>query len=71
MTIINRKVHQVKTAKFNNKRQAKKKPEEQIVTEVQMLKDFDPDKELKGEFESASLYDLQKYLVTQDVSPKT
>ncbi len=45
-----------------NKWQAKKALEEQIVREVQLLKQFDPDKGLKEEFESASLQDLQKYL---------
>jgi len=45
-----------------NKWQAKKALEEQIVKEVQLLKQFDPDKELKEEFELASLHDLQKYL---------
>jgi hypothetical protein len=34
----------------------------QIAKEVELLKEFDPDKELKEEFEIASLYDLQKYL---------
>jgi metal-responsive CopG/Arc/MetJ family transcriptional regulator len=45
-----------------NKWQAKKALEEQIVREVQLLKDFDPDRELKDEFELASLHDLQKHL---------
>lgn len=45
-----------------NKWQAKKALEEQIVREVNLLKDFDPDMELKEEFESASLRDLQKHL---------
>ncbi len=34
----------------------------QIVKEVELLKQYDPDKELKEEFEKASLYDLQKHL---------
>jgi metal-responsive CopG/Arc/MetJ family transcriptional regulator len=45
-----------------NKWQAKKALEEQIARDVQLLKEFDPDKELKAEFESASLHDLQKHL---------
>jgi metal-responsive CopG/Arc/MetJ family transcriptional regulator len=45
-----------------NKWQAKKALEEQIVREVQLLKQFDPDRELKEEFESVSIHDLQKYL---------
>ncbi|HEY8782641.1 MAG TPA: hypothetical protein VIM16_13535 [Mucilaginibacter sp.] len=45
-----------------NKWQAKKALEEQIVREVELLKQFDPDRELKEEFELASLHDLQKYL---------
>jgi len=36
--------------------------EEQIRKEVILLKEFDPDEELKKEFEYASLVDLQKYL---------
>jgi hypothetical protein len=34
----------------------------QIAIEMELLKQFDPDKELKEEFEIASLNDLQKYL---------
>jgi metal-responsive CopG/Arc/MetJ family transcriptional regulator len=45
-----------------NKWQEKRLLEEQIVKEVQLLNQFDPDNELKEEFESASLSDLQKYL---------
>jgi metal-responsive CopG/Arc/MetJ family transcriptional regulator len=45
-----------------NKWQAKKALEEQIAREVQLLNDFDPDKELNDEFENASLRDLQKHL---------
>jgi metal-responsive CopG/Arc/MetJ family transcriptional regulator len=45
-----------------NKWQKKRALEEQIVREVELLKQFDPDVELKGEFESASLHDLQKHL---------
>jgi hypothetical protein len=33
---------------------------QQLTTEVELLKYFDPDEELKKEFETASLYDLQK-----------
>ncbi len=40
----------------------KKDIEKQLVKEVTLLKIYDPDKELKSEFEIASLYDLQKYL---------
>jgi hypothetical protein len=36
----------------------------QIAMEAELLKQFDPDKELKQEFEIVSLYDLQKYLDT-------
>ena len=53
----------IKTAiEHYNKWQAKKALEEQLVREVQLLNEFDPDKELKDEFESASLHDLQKHL---------
>lgn len=45
-----------------NKWQKKKALEAQIVREVELLKQADPDKELKKDFESASLHDLQKYL---------
>ncbi|MDB5089531.1 MAG: hypothetical protein JWR09_3525 [Mucilaginibacter sp.] len=45
-----------------NKWQKRKALEEQIAREVELLKQFDPDKELKEEFQSASLHDLQKYL---------
>ena len=45
-----------------NKWQKRKAVEEQITREVALLKEFDPDKELKKEFEFASLQDLQKYL---------
>jgi hypothetical protein len=34
----------------------------QIAKEVELLKQYDPDKELKEEFEMASLYDLQRHL---------
>ncbi len=44
---------------FEEKRKA---IEEQIRKEVMLLKEFDPDEELKKEFEYASLVDLQKYL---------
>jgi len=45
-----------------NEWQKRKALEEQIAKEVTLLKKFDPDKELKQEFETASLQDLQKYL---------
>jgi|GEM_PF-1805144 metal-responsive CopG/Arc/MetJ family transcriptional regulator len=45
-----------------NQWQKRKALEEQIAKEVTLLKKFDPDKELKQEFETASLQDLQKYL---------
>jgi hypothetical protein len=34
----------------------------QIAKEVRLLRQYDPDIELKEEFEKASLYDLQKHL---------
>lgn len=45
-----------------NEWQKRKALEEQIAKEVALLKKFDPDKQLKQEFENASLQDLQKYL---------
>ena len=45
-----------------NKWQKRKALEEQITREVELLKKYDPDKELKGELEAASLYDLKKHL---------
>ena len=45
-----------------NKWQQRKAIEDQISREVALLKEFDPDKELKQDFERASLQDLQKYL---------
>jgi len=33
---------------------------EQLAIEVELLKTFDPDEELKKEFETASLHDLQE-----------
>jgi metal-responsive CopG/Arc/MetJ family transcriptional regulator len=45
-----------------NSLQSKKALEEQIIREVQLLNQFDPDASLKAEFELASLHDLQKYL---------
>ncbi|HVW13411.1 MAG TPA: hypothetical protein VHB54_06315 [Mucilaginibacter sp.] len=45
-----------------NKWQRKKALEDKITKEVELLKQFDPDKELKKEFESASISDLQKNL---------
>lgn len=53
----------IKTAiEHYNKWQKQKALEIQIAREVALLKEFDPDKELKREFETASLQDLQKYL---------
>ncbi|MFI5136628.1 MAG: hypothetical protein ACHQIM_02295 [Sphingobacteriales bacterium] len=45
-----------------NKWQKRKAQEEQIAREVALLKEFDPDRELKNVFQAASLDDLQKYL---------
>jgi metal-responsive CopG/Arc/MetJ family transcriptional regulator len=45
-----------------NKWQKRKALEEQMAREVELLNEFDPDKELKEEFKSASLDDLRKYL---------
>jgi len=45
-----------------NKWQKKKAIEEQLAREVKMLRENDPDKDLKKEFQTASLHDLQKYL---------
>jgi metal-responsive CopG/Arc/MetJ family transcriptional regulator len=45
-----------------NKWQKRRALEEQISREVALLKDFDPDKELKKEFETATLHDLQKHI---------
>jgi metal-responsive CopG/Arc/MetJ family transcriptional regulator len=45
-----------------NKWQKRRALEEQIVREVELLMQFDPDVELKREFESASLHDLPKHL---------
>ncbi|MES2378508.1 MAG: hypothetical protein V4553_18090 [Bacteroidota bacterium] len=45
-----------------NKWQKGKAIEEQVRREVALLKEFDPDTELKKEFETASLEDLKKYL---------
>ncbi|MEO8886826.1 MAG: hypothetical protein ABI367_12230 [Mucilaginibacter sp.] len=45
-----------------NKWQQRRALEDQISKEVALLKEFDPDKELKHDFEMASLQDLQKYL---------
>jgi metal-responsive CopG/Arc/MetJ family transcriptional regulator len=66
-----KQVKAVKTSRSNyikiaiehyNKWQKKRAMEEQLAKEVEMLKEHDPDKELKEEFQIASLYDLQKYL---------
>jgi metal-responsive CopG/Arc/MetJ family transcriptional regulator len=45
-----------------NKWQKGKALEEQLQKEVELLKEFDPDRELKSAFQIASLHDLQKYL---------
>lgn len=45
-----------------NKWQAKKALEEQILREVELLNQFDPDIALKQDLESASLHDLKNYL---------
>jgi metal-responsive CopG/Arc/MetJ family transcriptional regulator len=45
-----------------NKWQKRKALEEQMAREVELLKEFDPDKELKDMFQTASLNDLQKHL---------
>ncbi len=45
-----------------NSWQKKRALEEQMVREVELLKESDPDKELKESFQTTSLIDLQKYL---------
>ena len=45
-----------------NKWQKRKAIEDQLAKEVKLLQEYDPDKELKAMFETASLVDLQKYL---------
>ncbi len=45
-----------------NKWQQRKAIEDQIAREVALLKEYDPDTELKNDFQTASLQDLQKYL---------
>jgi len=45
-----------------NKWQKRKALEEQMAREVELLKEFDPDKELKDMFQTASLNDLQRHL---------
>jgi metal-responsive CopG/Arc/MetJ family transcriptional regulator len=45
-----------------NKWLKKRALEEQLENEARLLKEFDPDKELKKELEMASLYDLNKHL---------
>jgi len=45
-----------------NKLLKRKEIEDQLRKEVLMLNKFDPDRELKKEFETASLTDMQKYL---------
>jgi metal-responsive CopG/Arc/MetJ family transcriptional regulator len=53
----------IKTAiEHYNKWLKKKALEEQLEREARLLQEYDPDKELKKEFEIASLYDLKKYL---------
>ena len=48
-----------------NKKLKRKALEEQLRREVALLKEYDPDKELKEMFETASLTDLQKHLDEQ------
>jgi metal-responsive CopG/Arc/MetJ family transcriptional regulator len=66
-----RQVKAIKTSRSNyiktaieeyNKWYKKKTLEDQLEREAKLLKEYDPDKELKNEFEMASLHDLQKYL---------
>jgi len=66
-----RQVKAIKTSRSNyiktaieqyNKWHKKKTLEDQLEREAKLLKEYDPDKELKNEFEMASLHDLQKYL---------
>jgi len=66
-----KQVKAVKTSRSNyiktaiehyNKWLKRKALEEQIGREIELLKQFDPDDELKKEFETASLHDLSKYL---------
>ncbi len=45
-----------------NKKLERKALEEQLRREVEILKEHDPDKDLKELFETASLTDLQKHL---------
>jgi hypothetical protein len=45
-----------------NKKLERRALEEQLRREVAILKTYDPDKELKKIFETASLIDMQKYL---------
>lgn len=45
-----------------NKWQKKKMMEAQMIREVELLKQADPDKEIINDFETASLNDLQKHL---------
>ncbi len=65
-----KQVKAIKTSRSNyiktaieqyNRWQKKKAIEEQLAREVKLLKENDPDKELKEEFQAASLYDLQKH----------
>ncbi len=46
----------------HNKKLKRKALEEQLQREVAILKEHDPDKELKKIFETASLIDMQKHL---------
>ena len=66
-----KQIKAVKTSRSNyiktaieqyNKWQAKKALEEKITKEVALLKQADPDTELKQEMELASLKDLKKHL---------
>lgn len=66
-----KQVKAVKTSRSNyiknaieqyNKWHKKRALEDQLEREAKLLKEYDPDKELKKEFEMATLHDLQKYL---------
>lgn len=46
----------------SDKRISTREIEKQLVKEIELLNEFDPDIELKKEFEEASLQDLQKHL---------
>jgi hypothetical protein len=52
----------IKSEEGFSKESTQKTINEQLASEVKLLKESDPDKQLKEEFEIASLHDLQKYL---------